>query len=179
MKRLFSSLPIIGGLADCRTRDHKGALGEFTITLFFATATFWLSAVFLSALKANTDASYWSILFTTYSQGELLIFCVSVLGGIFYTALDEPIHARAFPSKTWHAAIVFGLAVICAGLYAMVRVGADVDLERLIRWSVYLTFAAVCLRYLTLVYHRARQDSDRIMKAQEKSFADNYTGPVA
>ena len=59
----------------------------------------------------------------------------------------------------------------------MVRGGADIDFDLMVGWSIKLAGAVAGLRYLTLVYHRARQDSDVMMKDQEKDFAAGYKGP--
>ena len=59
MMRLISQFPVFGGLTDCKRKHHLGALGEFTITLSFTTATFWLSAtVEINKPKDNEQVMY-------------------------------------------------------------------------------------------------------------------------
>lgn len=162
-KRRWNSLaaelegfPLLGGLLRCQLSDHLAALKEFSINVVFATATFWLTAVLLRYRK-DGPADWSDAFYQTFMNGELFIFCVSLLGPIFYVALEEPSWAKQqFPGKTWHATLVALLALLCAALFAATRVSNNMNLEDLVVLSIYLALAACGFRYITIVYNKLR-----------------------
>src|SRR3546814_8050263 len=102
--------------------SHLKSLKEFVPTIAFSTATFWLSAIFLWALKENAAVEPLDLLIKTVDSGELLIFSLAFLGTIIVSAAEDPEGARPFPGRAWHFFFVFSIAVVAAGFYALQRV---------------------------------------------------------
>jgi len=180
VRERWSEVPLLGPLANCSITDHKSALKEFTVILVFATVTFWLSALFLKALKLNDEASYISLLLSTVRSGELFIFSVAFLGPILVTAAEDPKYARQFPGRIWHFLALVFIALIAAGFYALLKIAQTQGLHELFNKeflfdsSVIISVTAVSLRYLAIVYRKQTFNPEKELKQQEGNFADEF-----
>ena len=175
----LGKLPLIGGLTDCTTANHAAAAKEFFIGLVFSSITFWLSAMLIFFQTKDRSAGLFRTItdsFTpTISNGELLVFAVSLLGPIFYVAFEDPEWAkREFPQKLWHACALFFLGVLCASLFAAVKTGASFEMALVIEFSIWLTIAAAALRYLATVYNKARSRPEEEMRGQTENFVKQF-----
>ncbi len=179
-KDQFAHIPIFGPLTNCTRSDHRSAAKEFVVILIFATATFWLTALFLRALSANTHATYLAVLSSTARAGELFIFSVAFLGPILVTAGEDPVNAKAFPGRIWHFLALVFLALIASGFYALMKIAQTQGLERIfnVEFLVSSSFAvatfAIVLRYLAIVYRKTTISPESIMKGGEQDFADAF-----
>lgn len=176
----FSQIPIIGYLASCGYKQHKAAMREFVFSVLFSTATFWLSALFLWALTANSGASYGDMLRSTVQSGELFIFSVGFLGPILLVAIDDPANAKPFPGKTWHLLVLVMLMLVSAGFFALTKiahtssVSISLNMNLLFSISLYTAMSAAALRYLTIVYRKQTVDPETQMKNPERQFAQRF-----
>lgn len=169
----FSKIPLIGHLTDTNTADHWTAVIELTPRLILSTLPFWLGSIVIYATDSAPDKRYLSILVSTVNQGELLIFCTSLLAPFFYMALHDPAGSRAFPSKLSHAIFVVVITVICSVLFSLRRAGVWVDLPFVLNTSFGLTLFSLFLIYLAMVYHRARlRDPGAVMRESQADFVD-------
>ncbi len=175
----IGKLPLIGGLTDCTKANHAAAAKEFFIGLVFSSIPFWLSAMLIffqtkdrSRGMVNTIVDS---LTPTISNGELLVFAVSLIGPIFYVAFEEPEWAkREFPQKLWHACALFFLGVLCASLFAAIKTGASFEMALVIEFSIWLTIAAAALRYIATVYNKARTRPEEEMRGQTEDFVKKF-----
>ena len=183
-KRHFVSaiekIPVFGHLVHCTRSNHADSIKEFLPSIAFSTATFWLTAIFLLALKTNATQDFWGMLISTASSGELLIFSLAFLGSIIVSAAEDPATARVFPGRAWHFFVVFSVALVAAGFYALIKVSASSDTAQLydpdyiLRSSAYIAGIAILLAYLTLVYRKQTFDPDKEIKKAEEDFADDF-----
>lgn len=173
-------VPLLGPLANCTVADHRSAFKEFVVLLSFATATFWLTAIFLKALIANKAVSLSFLFLSTMQSGELFIFAVAFLGPILITAAEDPSNARQFPGRTWHFLALIFVALLAAGFYALLRIAEmqgmqDVfDREFLFEASICVALTAITLRYLAIVYRKTTFNPERELKRPEEAFADQF-----
>jgi len=170
-------VPVFGGLVDCKGADHASAAKEVFTVLVFSTITFWLSAVLIFFQSRVESGDLLTRLLgsfvPTISNGELLVFAVSLIGPIVYIAFEDPAWAkREFPQKLWHALILLVLAMMCGALFAAVKTGAGIDAERVVRASLWLACIAVLLRYLATVFSRSRSRPAEEMRHQTDEFID-------
>jgi hypothetical protein len=179
---LWTELPILGPLAYCTASHHKSAAKEFSVTVLFSTATFWLSALFLKALMANKGLSYFELIGTTVKSGELFIFTVAFLGPILITAAEDPHNAKEFPDRMWHFLALMALALIAAGFFALIKTAYSDDIakplfdkEFLFEASITTALCALLLRYLALVYRKQTLISEKELKNREGAFADAFS----
>jgi hypothetical protein len=160
-------IPLIGGLTYCRPAHHALALREFFVLVLFGTATFWLSAFIAQFLNVNKDKQYLDLLPATYSNGEILIFCVGFLGPVFYTAVSQPKDSeRDFPERAIHICVTAAMLLISAALYGAMKTGAEFDQAKLMSFSGYVFFICIVLRYLTIVYARSLDQSPNDVRRQ-------------
>lgn len=171
--------PLLGGLVDCKRADHASAAKEVFTGLVFSTITFWLSAILLFFQARSEESGALDTIAasfkTTIGNGELFVFAVSVVGPIAYIALEEPAWAkREFPQKLWHALALLVLALVCGALFAAVKTGANMDMERIVEASVWLAITAVIFRYLATVFNRARSRPAEEMRQQTEDFVGEF-----
>jgi len=148
--------------------------------LLFSTATFWLTAVFLLGSHSTRVLGYPALLFSTVRTGELFIFTVGFLGPILLSASDDPKDAKAFPARLWTIASLLIIGLIAAGYHSQIKAdqlkGAlnPSDAEFFYKVSLYVAFAAVGLRYLSMVYRRSTFLPQVEIRKPVDEFADQF-----
>jgi len=173
-------IPVFGHLVHCTKTNHADSIKEFLPSIAFSTATFWLTAVFLLALKTNAEQDFFGMLVLTANSGELLIFSLAFLGSIIVSAAEDPASARVFPGRAWHFFVVFSVALVAAGFYALIKVSDSsstqdlYDSSYILHSSALISVVAVLLAYLTLVYRKQTFDPDKQIKEPEVEFADDF-----
>lgn len=182
--RGFAKVPVFGHLVYCTRANHADSIKEFVPSIAFSTATFWLTAIFLLALKVNQDATFLGLIRATTESGELLIFSLAFLGSIIVQAAEDPEKARTFPGRSWHFFVVFSVAVVAAGFYALIKVSASTGTRYLfneqyvLTASAWVATAAIVLAYLTLLYRKQTFDADEFIKKPENEFVDEFARSV-
>jgi hypothetical protein len=160
-QRRFGRIPIVGPLTNCTVKNHLDSLKEFSITILFGTATFWVTAIFLKAFLANSAKTNGQILHSTVGTGQLFIFAVGMLGPILLASAEDPDTSKQFPGRTYHFALILLLGVLASGLYAFVLASREpqaaglFDSNFLYRASVCIALVVVVMRYLTTVYRKS------------------------
>lgn len=157
----WKRLPILGHLVYCSKRNHADAAKELFVTLLFSTATFWMTVFLLKAYAANSSTPYLDLLIQAVSSGQLFIFAVTFLGPVYLIAGEDPANAKVFPNRGLHLVLIFPLALLGGGLYAL-QFGArtypgffSLNTEYLLHTSELIALLAVLLRYLTVVYRKS------------------------
>lgn len=179
LKAKLQNFPLLGGLVNCSFKDHCKAMKEFAITAIFATTGFWASVVILRSLKGNSELDIWVLFLQTIENGELFIFSISFLGPILMIALADRNGKREFPGRDWHVLALIGLGFLSALLFSAVKIRKSnlnlpefLEMDFIINASMWLSAAALFLRYLTIVYHKSIVSAD--MAAQDVEFAKSW-----
>ncbi|WP_269792391.1 hypothetical protein [Stenotrophomonas sp. Iso1] len=155
------------------------SLKEFSITILFGTATFWVTAIFLKAFLVNKGKSNSAILESTVSTGQLFIFAVGMLGPILLASAEDPDTSKQFPGRTYHFALILLLGVLASGFYAFVLASRETqaaglfDSQFLYRASICIALVVVVMRYLTTVYRKstASFNAEESLKEPVNDFA--------
>jgi hypothetical protein len=181
-RRKWAGFPLLGYLAYCTCKNHYDSLKELSQTLVFSLATFWFTAALLMAYKSNVTHTYFELLEKTANAGQLFIFTVSFLGPVFLIAGEDPKDAKVFPGRTTHLIVLFLVAALSAGFYA-IQLGArenpgsiEIDPTFLLRASIVAAVIAVILRYLAVVYRKSTLnfDPEEQLRAPAKDFAAEF-----
>ena len=180
-KRWLTSIPLVGPLFACGKEDYYAATREFIIIIVFATATFWLSALFLIILDSENKLSISSVLDLTIKEGQLFIFATALLGPILVFATEDPPNARPFPARTWIILALVLLAIVCSGSYAFTRGAGALNPNSPIPLNkVFLANAAIacaliaaCFRYMAILYNKYRLRPEAV-KASEEDFNQKF-----
>jgi 4-amino-4-deoxy-L-arabinose transferase-like glycosyltransferase len=182
MRSWLSRIPVIGPMFLCSWKDHGSALKDFSITIAFSSITFWLSAIILSVLEKNREVPYVDLLSSTVQGGELYIFSLGILGPILLIIMDDGRKTHSFPSGTWLMFLLVVSAVICGGLFALMRTtaaldfrGLDIDRRLAISISFWAAGGACFLRYLTIAYNKSLSKFNaEALQADEQNFKNAF-----
>jgi hypothetical protein len=180
-RRGLTAIPLIGPLFACRREDYFAATREFIIIIAFATATFWLSALFLVILDSGNTLSISAVFDLTTKEGQLFIFATALLGPILVFATEDPPNARPFPARTWIIFALVLLAIVCSGSYAFTRgAGAlnpksPIPLNQafLANAAIACALIAASFRYIAILYNKYRMRPEEV-KASEESFNKEF-----
>lgn len=175
-------LPIVGHLPNCTLKNHTDSLKEFSITILFGTATFWVTALLLMGFAANKESDYLDLLYKTTNSGQLFIFAVGMLGPILLASAEEPQNTKQFPGRAAHFALILLLGALASGFYATVLAGRDpratalINNQFLFTASTVIASLVVVMRYLTTVYRKNTSafNVEERLKGPEKEFAADF-----
>lgn len=176
----LSSLWLIGSLFKAGRRTYADALYEFAYALVWSIFPFVLGALTLYATSDDLNKDFIAFMVSTFRNGELLIYTISMLTPILYLVLHDPAQADKFPHKLPISTLVTVIAVTSSALFALMKAHAIKDSDFVLQLSIILTLLALLIRYLSLVYHRLRmpdtKESD--LRAGEISFVRQYSQHV-
>lgn len=178
---MLSNLWLIGALFRAGRKTYAEALYEFSYSLLWSILPFVLGALTLYVTTTPSDErDYIALSISTFRNGELLVYTISMLTPILYLVLHDPEQAQKFPHKLPISTLVMLIAVTCAALFALTKAGVIRDGEFVFQFSVALTLVALFVRYLALIYHRLRMpDTSEIdLRAPEVSFIQQYRSHV-
>lgn len=160
---------LIGTLFRCKSENFLGSLYELLHGLIFATMPFWLGGLVLAVLAEPPTTQelqgslfslwvgkYWDSTVSTFSKGELFVFAISLLSPTLWLITHEPNGAKVLPHRRPISTLAVVVIIIGAVLFALLKRGDTVNVHAVFWISVTLTFAALLLRYLVLVYHGYR-----------------------
>lgn len=172
----LSHLWLIGSLFRVGRKAYAGALYEFTYLFLWSILPFALGALTLFVTTTNTDKSFIEFGLSTFENGELLVFTISMLAPILFLTLHDPDQAGPFPHKLPISTVVALIVVTSAALFALLKAKAVTDVPFVINLSVILTLLALVFRYLALVYHRLRMPplNETDLRSNQASFVTNY-----
>lgn len=184
VREAFPRVPILGPLLQCKARDHAAACREFFGILFWSTATFWMTAVFLLAVSANRDRGFLDVIYQTVSAGQLFVFSVSFVGPIVAAVGRDPPRARMFPGRVGHFSAFLALVATAAGFYAMELIAGGAEASTLLNRdflftaSLAIASVVVILRYLTMVYRQSTLefDAETQLRTPTDAFANEFSG---
>jgi len=172
-------LPLVGGLADCRRRDHREGLPEFCITTFLSTTPIWLGSfiVFAGKKQIEKNVQNLSLVFKeSIYEGELLLYSTAVLAPIFYLTLRDDTNGRGFPRRLSVVVCSILTMLIAAGLFSAGISGQWLDPQIVFPTSLATYGFALVIFYLTLIYRNLRLTgaSDATARATQE-FVDHVS----
>ena len=177
--RLLERFPVVGGLPECEAQDHREAIKELFSTLIVALSPLWLGAFVLLVSQEQETTSLWrnylDMFVNVIRNGELIIFCTTLLSPFFYIALTNRPALREFPSKlsnTICVFIIFGLAMV---IFSFQRADLCFDSSTVFKISIALFVFSVCILYVAMVYNHSRfPDAPGKIRKEERKFSERY-----
>jgi len=172
----LSRMWLFGTLFRAGRQTHAGALYEFTYLLLWSVLPFALGALVLYVTSGATDKNFYEFGLSTFRNGELLVFTISMLAPILYLTLHDPEQAEPFPHKLPISTVVALIIVTSASLFALLKAAAVKDFPFVFELSVTLTVIALVCRYLAIIYHKIRmpQMTEMELRAPQKTFVEDY-----
>lgn len=172
----LSHLWLIGALFKAGRKTFASALYEFAYALVWSIFPFVLGILTLYVTSEDPGRDYLLLAKGTVSNGELLIYTISMLTPILYLVLHDPEQAASFPHKLPISTLVTVVAVTCSALFALMKAHAVKDSDFVLDLSMILTALALVIRYLALVYHRLRMPdtSEQDLRAPQDDFLKQF-----
>lgn len=148
IRESFVKVPLIGGLAYCKWNDLWRTLEEIIPKFVIASLPVLISAIVLRFAGEHHLLFPFNIT-KNFENGELYLFCTSMLASIFYIALRERGDEKpGFPNKLTHLLFVLVMIVAISIVFALKRAGVMLDptlLVDLSYWFFIVTFVMVIL----------------------------------
>lgn len=180
LTNLLAHTWLIGSLFRAGRKTYAGALYEFSYLLVWSVLPFGLGALTLYIVNAPGSKDFFTLVLSTFRNGELLVFTISMLAPILFLVLHDPERAGAFPHKLPISTAVALIIVTCAALFALMKANAVKDGDFVFLLSIALTLIALIFRYLALIYHRLRMPdmNEQALRANQTGFLKNYGAHV-
>lgn len=126
IREFLVRVPLIGGIAYCRWRDLARTIEELIPKLAIGSLPIIFSCVILRFGK--DPILFPSALAKNFENGELYLFCTSMLASIFYIAVKERGDNKpGFPNRLTHLLFVVIMIATSSVIFAMSRAGVVLD----------------------------------------------------
>jgi len=178
--------------ARLKSRAFRDASAEVAVTVATATLPIWffpLMALFL------VGASYSATLLDhSVSEGELFLFCTSLIGPLLYILFriyevpeSEKSHrfkykiSLVFPHGLKFAAAVFLICTISAAVFGLQKInpnfsGGDINKSGYVTLSVALFILSILALIIAIMFRNEMENYSpaRLMREEEDEFAKKY-----
>lgn len=176
----FELLPLVGPLRNARLTDHKEAFVEVGTTVLLATVPIWLGSLLLLA-DSGKDTTFWQNLVQNLRDGEILLFCTSLTGPLFYFMFVQGKQMPAFPAARSLMLSSVLVLLISVGFFSLQRAeslfgtGDRIDKDFIYTWSVYAFLFATIIVYLATCFRHFREGgAASYQKTQTENFVSEY-----
>jgi hypothetical protein len=162
IKNLCRGLPLVGGLAEARWRDHREAAKEVSVNILLSTAPIWLGCLFLW-VSQKFAMSPGEVVIRNVENGELFIYATSIVAPMYYFIFKESEGNQKFPNAGSFMLISAIVLLIGGCGFALTRLGTVLgtsfrwDEVTLFVFSAILYLIAVIVVYLAHVYRNWRE----------------------
>jgi hypothetical protein len=175
-----SKLWLIGTLLKIDRPTYASAFYEFLYLFLWSILPFALGSLVLYVTDNALNKDLFQLSLKTFSNGELLVFTISMLAPILYSTLHDPDGATRFPHKLPISTVVTLVMVTCAALFALLKASAVKDVPFVFNLSIWLTALALAFRYLSLIYHKYRLPPTTELKMREGQveFVNEYRNHI-
>jgi len=168
--------PILGGLAYCRWKDLGKTLEEMIPKFFIAVLPIIFSALFLR-YASEPHLNFPHAITQNFKNGELYLFCTSMLASIFYIALrDRGDDKPGFPNQITHLLFVVSTIGLSSFIFGLQRSGISLDSELTIDLSYWFLAATLVMVLLATTINNGLNSPNPIkfQKAQTDDFFDKF-----
>lgn len=180
LRRFLGSVPLIGPLGSARLSDHREALTEVSIAIALATMPIWLGSLLMTAL-ASQNLSFWDNVVQNVRDGEILLFCSTLTGPLFYFVFVQNRQMPSFPAARSLMLSATGILLVSAAFFAFQRgdglFGEDqnIDDDVIFVWSIYAFAFAAAISYLATCYRHLREGgAAAYQKTQTADFVHEF-----
>lgn len=170
-------LPIVGGLAYCRWEDLWRSLEEIFTKLAFAVSPILISAGVLRFAGTQKQHVYFPENITkNLENGELYLFCTSMLATIFYIAIrdrrgseEDENKKPGFPNQITHILFVVGMIAASSIIFALKRAGITLDPMLLIDISYWFFVVTLLMTILATTINNGLSGPNPITFQEEET----------
>jgi hypothetical protein len=175
LRDFLTKLWFIGSVFKAGRNTLAGAFYEFCYIVSWSVLPFALGALTLYVTQIDGTTIFENAI-STFENGELLVFTISMLVPVLYMVLFDPDKAGPFPHKLPISTIVTLVIVISASLFALLKAKAVLKPEFVFELSLLLTLLALIIRMLALIYHRLRMPTpnEEDLRAPQQDFVKDY-----
>ena len=178
--KLWRKIPLLGGLADVRAKDHYQALLELSIVVATSTVPVWIGSLIMLTNK-NNELRWIELIIDNVYNGELFLYSTALLGPLYYFLFSESRVSGSFPNI--HSIVILSTLgfVVSIALFAAQRAQviysgvANLDKPFIfsLSWKIYL--GAVLIVYLSYVYRNFRETGAPSLSAEgERAFVKAF-----
>jgi hypothetical protein len=189
MRNYFSRIPIIGALAHVGTAAKKEAIVELLLGLIFSTLPIWFGGIILSANDYFTNfqqqdrtlynffTAYCNSLFSTISNGELLMYAAATLGPTLYLGFSYfGTKIKPFPWVRPQVVAAIILNLFASVLFFMAREKKYADDPTFVYVTIFLYLLSLLLLFPAMAYdHESRTtDPSGVLHDSQEEFMAGY-----
>jgi len=151
---------------------------EFLFVFICATSGFWMGGfvLFVHGGANNGLRGLWEQISITFSNGELLIFTITMISPVFYFIFSEPDGARPLPGRIFFGTIAGILLALSVCVLSLLKI-SQVQPEAAVRISFIFTLSALAIRYIGMLLHRKRlprPPNEEELRKPEREFLAEY-----
>ena len=176
----FRSVPLIGPLGDARKSDVKEAFVEIAVAVLISTIPIWLGSLILLA-DTGKDTSFIENISQNVRDGELLLFCTTLTGPIFYFIFVQNKQMPNFPAARPLMLCVVVILIVSVALFTLQRAeslfgpGGSINKDLIFDWSIIAFGIAIFISYLAACYRNFREGGAAAYQQSETAgFVDHY-----
>lgn len=172
---LVAPIWVIGGLSICRWRDFRGAVEEIAIKILLAAFPIYIT-VFLLMFGKTPSYEFIPALLKNFENGELYLFCSSMLAAIFYFSWKDRSDRPRYPNYQSHILIVGVMMFFSALIFAFNRAGVWLSPSVVIVGSYFFFLLAFALVILATTINNALNSNPAdLAAAATRAFTEDYS----
>lgn len=180
VKTAFQMLPLIGGLAEVRLRDHAEAVTEVGLNLLLSTVPIWFGALII-LIGNGTHSTWFELMKKNMHSGEFCLYATAMLGPLYYFIFKEYPSMPRFPSGRGFMIASAVILLLSGGLFAAQRAESILGTANQIdhgfifalSWKVYII--AVVIVYIAHVYKNYLESgAASITNSATQTFVDDF-----
>lgn len=166
---------IVGGLAICKRAHFHSALEEISVKTGLASIPI-LITIFILKFSTKPNWDFIPALAKNFENGELYLFCSSMLASIFYISWKDRKGKPPFPNYRSHLLIVFGMMFLSGLIFAFKRAGLSLAQDLLTEFSYWFFLFALAMVVIATTMNNALNGSpDSLLRAGETDFVKDYS----
>lgn len=174
-REIVAPIWVVGGLSICRWRDFFAALEEIVLKIALAAGPIYIT-IFILMFSAKPSYAFTPALLKNFENGELYLFCSSMLASIFYFSWKDRRGKPRYPNYQSHILIVGGMMAFSALIFAFNRAGVWLSPEVVISGSYFFFFVAFILVVLaTTINNALNSNPAELASGATDAFAANYS----
>lgn len=193
--RIFSKIPLFGGVIEAKSKSRLSACSELAISTIFSTSPIWFFPILASTFIGNSPGFFDNFL-SSVNQGDLFIYSSALVGPLIFAITKNyaawgsenpsPNASRfgkltfEFPSGKWFfliAVAICAIAAICFGLLRFSNMGlitVNIRSDNMLIASGWLyVFSLICL-YAVSVYKNELEDFSNEPGEDTKDFVNQW-----
>ncbi len=171
-KKRCSKIPVFGGLFLCQKKDFMNSSQEFGWNVLWSFSPLLIAIFVLFFTREADNFDFINNSINLIKNGELFLYCTSLVAPIFYIILDERPGLLKYPSKKLQTGLFIVLMGIAGLFFTLKRAGIQFYQSSITDFSFVYLFICLVYLFITLVYKNYRQpDPSSAIREEEEDFS--------